>query len=106
MDNIMTKQPTLSTAEALRSIRQALNRQQFPAEVLLLSARQGLAPINTAIKGLNDIKAHELPDEQRREIENKRRDLVEFKNGLRAIYLEAADRSGTTGELLRAYFTK
>jgi hypothetical protein len=97
----MTKQLTPSAAEALRLIRQALDGQRFPAGVLLLSIRQGLAPINAAIRGLNGIKIHELPDKERCEIESKRRDLIEFKEGLRAIFLETADRSGATRELLR-----
>jgi len=102
----MIKQPTPSAAEALHAIRQALDGQRFPAEILLLSLRRGLAPINAAIKGLNDIKAHELPDAERHKIEVMRRDLVEFKDALRAIYREAADRSGMTGELLRKLFMK
>jgi hypothetical protein len=102
----MTKQPTPSAAEALRLIRQAFDGQRFSAETLERSVRQAYAPINTAIKGLMDIKVHELPDEERREIETKRRDLIEFKNGLQAIFLEAADRSGTISERLWAYLMR
>jgi hypothetical protein len=87
-------------------MRRAFDGQQFPAETLLLSARRALAPINTAIQEVNKIKAHELPDKERHKIETTRRDLIEFREGLRVIFLEAAAHSGTTRELLRAYFMK
>jgi hypothetical protein len=101
----MTEEPTkpLCAAEALHSIRQALDGQRFPAETLLLSARKALAPINSALKQVDNIKAHKLPDEERHKIEATRRDLAEFKEGLRVIFFEA-DRSGTARELLRKYF--
>jgi hypothetical protein len=100
----MTRQTTNS--KQLAVIREALmNSGQLPVAILLRSVRGGFGPINAALKGLDDIKIRELPDEERREIESKRQDLMEFKEGLRAICLEAAERSGALKELL-TYFNR
>jgi hypothetical protein len=65
-------------------------------QAFVRSAGGALAPINSALKALDDIKIDELPEDRQREVEKDRQGLETIKEPVRRAYVEEADRRMVT----------
>jgi hypothetical protein len=81
-------------ALSIMSLAEHAHRQATQAWVR--SAGAAIAPINSALRRLEDIKVDELPDELHREIVKDRENLEADKEPIRQVYLEQADRRMVT----------
>jgi hypothetical protein len=86
-------------ALSIMSLADHAHRQA--TEAWVRSAGAAIAPINSALRRLDDIKVDELPDERQREIVKDRENLEADKGPISQVYIEQADRRMVTALIER-----